>query len=243
MAVGNKLKLLVVEDEIKIAEMVKSYMEAEGYQVKAAWDGQEGLELALSWKPDLIVLDIMLPSKSGLDVCKELRSKSQVPIIMLTAKSQEIDKLLGLELGADDYVTKPFSLAELTARVKAVIRRSYGEQATSEVTRKEELVVGDLKVNLEAHQVFLKDKILSLTPTEFKILQTLMSNPGRVYSRLQLVEAILGEVYSGYERSIDTHVSNLRKKVEVDPANPQYILTVFGIGYKFNSSFKEWKKR
>ena len=224
-------KILIVDDEVKIREMVKSYLENEGFEIMQASDGSDALESINKNKPSLIVLDWMLPGMSGLEICRQVREKSNVPIIMLTAKTEEVDKLLGLELGADDYITKPFSLRELAARIKAVLRRAEpDENKNSDVVR-----VGGLEINLNRHEVWSEGKSVSLTPTEFKILSMLSSNPGRVYSRLQLLDAALGFTYEGYERSIDTHISNLRKKIEPDPANPRYILTVYGTGYRFGS--------
>jgi len=222
-------KILVVDDEEKIRNLLKNYLENEGFTVIQAADGLAALELVQAEKPNLVVLDWLLPGKNGLEVCREIRQKSSIPVIMLTARTEEIDKLLGLEIGADDYITKPFSLRELTARIRVVLRRSEpGEE------KKEELIkVGDLEIDINRHEVFIKGKNILLTPTEFKILHLLLSNRGRVYSRLQLLDAALGFTYEGYERSIDTHISNLRKKIEADPANPSYIITVYGTGYRF----------
>ncbi len=224
-------KILVVDDEIKIREMVKNYLEKEGFDVVQAADGLEALEVLEIEKPDLMVLDWLLPGKSGLEICRQVRDESNIPIIMLTAKTEEVDKLLGLELGADDYITKPFSLRELTARIRAVLRRA--EPGDNKKTDSIHIKFDELEINLERHEVYLQGKSVSLTPTEFKILSILSSNPGRVYSRLQLLDAALGFSYEGYERSIDTHISNLRKKIEPDSANPRYILTVYGTGYRF----------
>lgn len=225
-------KILVVEDETKIADMIKKYLEREMFAVDTAYDGKQGLEKALRDKPSLIILDLMLPEINGFEVCREIRKENKTPIIMLTAKTQEIDKLLGLELGADDYITKPFSLAELTARVKAVLRRTGEyEASTSNIISQ-----GQIKLDLDKCELNLEDKQVLLTPMELNILAMLMRNPGRVYSRLQLLELALNESYEGYERSIDTHISNLRKKIEPDPSTPQHILTVYGIGYKFKEN-------
>jgi len=172
-----------------------------------------------------------MPGTSGLDVCKSIRQSGNTPVIMLTAKTEELDKLLGLELGADDYMTKPFSLRELVARIKAVLRRT----AAGASTRNEFIKIKEMEVDLDGREVKVKGKKIDLTPTEFKILSVLAGNPGRVYSRLQLLDAAFSYTYEGYERSIDTHVSNLRKKIEPDPANPDYIHTVYGTGYRFNS--------
>lgn len=225
-------KILVVDDEPKLLNMVSDYLKSEGYKVVQAHLGKAALDEALNPRADmdLIVLDLMLPDMSGLDVCRAIRSKSDVPIIMLTAKAEEVDKLIGLEMGADDYITKPFSLRELGARIRAVLRRTEGSGARQ--TPSETVTVGDLVVDNAKHQVYVAGQPVSLTPTEFKILSILASYPGRVYSRLQLVDAVLGESYEGYERSIDTHVSNIRRKIEKDPGEPKYIRTVYGVGYK-----------
>lgn len=222
-------KILIVDDEDKIRDLINKYLVNEGFEVIEAADGHQALELVAAEKPDLIVLDWLLPGISGLEVCRQVRQKSNIPVIMLTAKTEEIDKLLGLELGADDYITKPFSLRELTARIRVVLRRvdPGGETKTNSIK------VDGLEINLDRHEVWSNGKNISLTPTEFKMLNVLFSNPGRVYSRLQLLDAVFGYAYEGYERSIDTHISNLRKKIETDPANPRYILTVYGMGYRF----------
>lgn len=225
----DKKHILVIDDEEKILDLVKRYLEQEGFTVFTATTGAEGLELARQQNVDLVVLDLLLPDISGYDVCRELQREKNLPIIMLTAKSEEVDKLLGLELGADDYITKPFSLRELTARIRAVLRRT----SASTITRPHLVTAGDLRVDLDACEVYRGGKLISLTPTEFKLLATLITNPGRVYSRLQLLDAALGNTYPGYERSIDTHISNLRRKIEPDPSRPRYILTVYGLGYRF----------
>ncbi len=206
--------------------MITQFLEGEGWEVYGSATGEEALKLMPKVAPDVVVLDWMLPGMSGLDVCRRIRAESQVPLIMLTAKADEVDKLLGLELGADDYITKPFSLRELLARIRAVLRRS------SAAWREERLGIGDLIIDLDKHEVRKAGVKVQLTPTEFKILSILASSPGRVYSRLQLVDAVLGEAYQGYERSIDTHISNLRKKLGDDSAQPRYIDTVYGVGYK-----------
>jgi len=226
-------KILVIEDEKKLLHMIKNYLSQEMYQVVTAENGFLGRELWQKESPDLIVLDILLPEVNGLDLCREIRKRSSVPIIMLTAKSQESDKIIGLELGADDYITKPFSLAELTARIRAVLRRENQRWNKEEV--EDTINRGDITVNLSSFEVEVKGIKVYLTPTEFKILSLLVQNPGRVYSRLQLLDTALGEAYGGYERSIDTHIRNLRQKIEEDPSHPLYIKTVFGIGYKFET--------
>lgn len=224
----ESIRILVIDDEEAIGNVIKDYLEAQGYEVFWAKDGYFALDTFRKAHPDLVILDLMLPGKSGFDVCKELRQESDVPVIMLTAKADEIDRVLGLELGADDYVTKPFSLRELAARVRAVLRRvGKGVEDQRGVLR-----VGDITVDADGHQVTVSGSEVALTPTEFSILLFLAERPGRVAGRLQLVNASLGEAYVGYERSIDTHVSNLRKKIEDDPANPRRLQTVYGVGYK-----------
>ena len=231
----TKLTLVLIEDEIKIARMVKDYLEKEGANVYIAGTGEKGIELAREKSPDLVILDLMLPDISGLEVCRRLRQEKNIPIIMLTAKSQETERIVGLEMGADDYITKPFSLAELTARVRAVLRRAW-LPINEEKAKEKNITRGPLHLNIENHQVSKDGEEIILTPTEFNILALLARHPGRVFSRLQLLEACLGDAYSGYERSIDTHISNMRKKIEPDPANPTFILTVFGLGYKFSNA-------
>ncbi|MTV49239.1 response regulator [Heliobacillus mobilis] len=231
------ITILVVDDEQKILDMVTTFLEVEGYIVLQATDGLSALKKVNENSPHLVLLDWMLPGKSGLDLCKEIRAHSKIPIIMLTARVDESDKVLGLEMGADDYVTKPFGLRELVARIRSVLRRydmgTEGSQ-TAETQEARILRRGDLTIDNEKFEAFLKDIPLNLTATEFKILQTLAQRPGVVYSRLQLMRIVMGEAYVNYERSIDTHVSNLRKKVGDTPGEPRYILTVFGVGYKFS---------
>ena len=203
--------ILVVEDENNIRSNMIAFLEAEGFEAIPAKDGAEALELFSDKSPDLIILDLMLPKIDGLEVCKQVRRDSDVPIIMVTARDEEIDKLLGLELGADDYITKPFSLRELKARIKAVLRRTKSGVAKSD--EEEILTFGCLSVNLDRREVKKEGEVVELTPSEYAILTTLCQNVGRPYSRLQLLNATLGESYAGYERAIDTHVSNLRKKI------------------------------
>jgi two-component system OmpR family response regulator len=222
-------KILVVDDETKILQMIADFLTNEGFQVLMAVDGQEALRIVEMESPDLMVLDIMLPEQSGWEVCRQVRINSDLPIIMLTARSDEIDKLLGLELGADDYITKPFSLRELTARIRAVLRRYEKKEPDGS----EQLKFGSLVLDAARFEAWLDGRPLSLTPTEFKIIYLLAENPGQVFSRLQILEKVYGEAYEGYERSIDTHVSNIRKKIEPDTSHSTYIGTVYGIGYKF----------
>ena len=220
-------RILVVDDEKKIVDIVKAYLEKEGYQVIIAYDGKSALELAKNQSPDLIILDLMLPEVSGWDVCRELRKKSNVPIIMLTARDEVPDKIVGLELGADDYVTKPFSPNEVVSRVRTVLRRSEDK-----ATPKSVITIADLTIDVEKRQVYRSGEAIELTPMEFNLLKVMSANPGRVYSRMQLLDLVQGEAYEGYERTIDSHIKNLRKKIEPDPAIPTYISTVYGVGYK-----------
>jgi DNA-binding response OmpR family regulator len=224
----NGRKILVVDDEARLVDVLKAYLERDGYKVLTAYDGKQALFQARRDKPDLILLDLMLPEIDGMDVCRTVRKESNIPIIMLTARSEETDKLIGLELGADDYITKPFSPREVVARVRAVLRRT---QATQEVGQ-EQLTIGDLLIDQARHEVRRGDVFIAVTPTEFDLLWALASNKGRVLSRLQLMEKALGESYEGYERTIDAHIKNLRRKIEADPAHPRYVQTVFGVGYK-----------
>ena len=219
----------MVDDETKILQMIADFLTNEGFQVITAIDGSEALKMMEMESPDLMVLDIMLPEQSGWEICRQVRMNSDLPIIMLTARSDEIDKLLGLELGADDYITKPFSLRELTARIRAVLRR-YEKKAPD---GPEQLKFGSLVLDATRFEAWLDGRPLAFTPTEFKIIYLLAENPGQVFSRLQILEKVYGEAYEGYERSIDTHVSNIRKKIEPHASHSTYIGTVYGIGYKF----------
>lgn len=222
-------KIMIVDDEPKLCQMIQTYLEKEGYATVTAGNGSEALGLLRQSKPDLLLLDWMLPDKSGLDVLREIRTTSRLPVIMLTAKAEEVDKLLGLEIGADDYITKPFSLRELTARVKALLRRSGFEEV------KQSLDIGVMRINLEEHSVFIDGSAVELTPTEFSLLAFLAQNSGRVYTRLQLLEYALQDGYEGYERSLDTHISNLRKKIQMDRSDVPQIKTVHGVGYKLEA--------
>jgi len=222
-------KILIVDDDRKTADLIRMYLERDGYQALVANDGRQALDLARQRHPDLIVLDLMLPMVDGLDVCRILRAESRVPIIMLTARTTEDDKLLGLDLGADDYVTKPFSPREVVARVRAVLRRAGEAQEKGPAAAQ----FGELAVDFVSHTVRLRGAPLRLTPKEFKLLETLVREPGRAFSRLELLERVFGYDYEGFERTVDVHIMNLRKKIERDPAQPAYILTVYGVGYKF----------
>lgn len=224
-----ELKIVLVDDEPEILSLVRDYLSREGFRVLTAVNGVDGMILIEREKPDLVLLDWMLPGLNGLEMCKRLRETSSIPIIMLTAKSEEVDRVLGLEFGADDYVVKPFSLRELLARIKTVLRRASGatQENVSALTR------GELSIDVASHRVWKRGEEILLTPTEFKMLHLLASRPGVVFSRLQLLQQAMGEEYLYYERSIDTHISNLRKKVEDNPSEPKFVLTVFGIGYRF----------
>ncbi len=220
--------ILIIEDETELVRVLQSYLEQANFKVFSASQGDSGLTLWTQIKPDLVILDLNLPGMDGLDVAREIRRKSDTPIIMVTARVEETDRLIGLELGADDYITKPFSPREVVARVRAVLRRVDSPKSVSNFLRS-----GDLEIDLDAHSVSIETKTIDLTPTEFILLQTLASQPGRVFNRLQLLEATQGDTYEGYERTIDAHIKNLRAKIEPDPKKPQYIETVFGIGYRF----------
>jgi len=221
-------RILVVDDDIRTVELVTLYLERDGYRVLTAYDGGEALRLAREGHPDLIVLDLMLPGIDGLEICRILRDESDIPIIMLTARTTDDDKLSGLSLGADDYITKPFSPKELAARVRVVLRRLPGERGPSEVNR------GGIKVNFDKHEAYRDGKPLNLTAVELKLLGVMVKEPGKVFSRAQLIEKAMGYDFEGFDRTIDVHILNLRRKLELDPSNPRYIKTVYGAGYKFS---------
>ncbi len=219
--------ILVVDDEPRIVQLARDYLEHAGFAVASAADGPTALDVARSRHPDLVVLDLALPGMDGLDVARALRERSAVPIVMLTARDDEVDRILGLELGADDYVTKPFSPRELVARVRAVLRRTERSGQPSDVIR-----AGDLALDVPRMRVTVGDRPVDLTPTEFELLATLARQPGRVFTRSQLLDALHGVAFESYERAIDTHVKNLRRKVEPDPRQPRYVQTVYGVGYR-----------
>jgi two-component system, OmpR family, alkaline phosphatase synthesis response regulator PhoP len=223
--------ILVVDDEAKIVQLVRDYLEKAGFGVRTASEGTHALELARSEKPDLIVLDLGLPGMDGLDITRELRRTSDVPIIMLTARGEESDKLIGLELGADDYLTKPFSPKELVARIRVVFRRMESlRNSASDVIH-----VADLTLDLPRMRVMAAGReIEELTPSEYQLLAALARQPGRVFTRSQLLDELHGVAFESYERAIDAHIKNIRKKIEIDPSQPRYILTVYGVGYKFS---------
>jgi DNA-binding response OmpR family regulator len=222
-------KILVVEDEPKIATLVRDYLEHAGFEVVTSGDGERALAEARRMRPDLVVLDLGLPGRDGLDVTRALRSFSSVPIVMLTARGEEADRIVGLELGADDYVVKPFSPREMVARVRAVLRRtSGGDGGRPEIIR-----VGEVEIDLPRMRVHVAGREVKLTATEFELLVTLARQPGRVFTRGQLLDALHGLALESYERAIDAHVKNLRKKLEPVPGRPRYLLTVHGVGYRF----------
>jgi len=222
-------RILLVEDEKTIRDAVAAYLEREGYWVTPAADGQAALDEFAKHRFELVVLDLMLPKVSGEEVCRAIRDASDVPIIMLTAKGEEEDRISGLELGADDYLVKPFSPRELVARVRALLRRAH----VTDEPQRDRLVFGDLEIDVAGHKAFLRGEEIELTASEFKLLTTLSRYPGRVYSRMELVEKVLGYDFEGYERTVDSHVKNLRAKLDDDPRDPTFIYTVHGVGYRF----------
>ena len=228
IAQPNK-KVVVVDDDASVQEVTRAYLERDGYLVYVAGTAAEGLAVAERVKPGLVVLDLMLPDRSGEDVCREIRERSDVPILMLTAKASEDERVAGLALGADDYLTKPFSPRELVARVRAILRRTQIETPLVELLSFDD---GALEIDTVQHEVRRDGDPVELTPNEYKLLQTLARYPGRVYSRFELINHVQGYEYEGYERTIDAHVKNLRKKIEPDPKHPRYVETVFGAGYR-----------
>jgi two-component system alkaline phosphatase synthesis response regulator PhoP len=226
--------ILVVDDEPKITKLARDYLEKNGFRVATAGDGTTALAAARHDRPDLVVLDLNLPGMDGLDVCRALRRQSAVPIIMLTARVEETDRLIGLELGADDYISKPFSPRELVARVRAVLRRAQGSVQPSGLIR-----AGDLEIDLDGHRVGRNGDVIQLTRIEFNLLAVLAQHPGQTFSREQLLDRLHGVAHDGFARSIDAHIKNLRRKLEPDPAVPRYILTVYGIGYQFAEGKRE----
>ena len=220
--------ILVVDDEPKIATLARDYLEHAGFAVLTANDGPSALATIRQRRPDLVVLDLGLPGLDGLDLTRELRRDSTIPIVMLTARDDELDKLLGLELGADDYMTKPFSPRELVARVRAVLRRADRPLEAAETIR-----AGDVVLDLPRMRAEVGGTTVELTPTEFQLLATLAARPGRIFTRSQLLDALHGVAFETYERAIDSHIKNLRRKLEPDPRRPRYVLTVYGVGYRF----------
>jgi DNA-binding response OmpR family regulator len=221
-------KILVVDDKSELRTLLKSYLTQEGFEVATAGDGREALFVARQEKPDLIILDVMMPELGGYDFMRIYGREADTPVIMLTAKLEENDKVLGLELGADDYVTKPFSPRELTARVRAVLRRLEKQGGAQDILR-----AGDIHLDRGGRILMVGGQSIDLTPSEFDLLATMMAAPGRVFSRLELLDRLQGAAYEGYERTIDVHIRNLRTKIETDPSSPRYIETVYGAGYRF----------
>jgi DNA-binding response OmpR family regulator len=221
-------KILVVDDEPKIVQLARDYLEHAGFEVATAHNGKTALSIMRAEKPDLLVLDLGLPEMDGLDVTRSIRKFSNVPIIMLTARAEETDKLIGLEIGADDYITKPFSPKELVARVRVVLRRMEVASSGSDIIR-----AADLTLDVPRLKVSIDDRNIEVTPTEFELLATLVKQPGRVFTRAQLLDAVHGVAFESYERAIDAHIKNIRRKIESNPREPRYILTVYGVGYKF----------
>ena len=220
---------MIVDDEKRLVSLVESYLTQEGYRVVTAYNGKDALPVAQKEKPDLIILDIMMPEMNGYDFMRIHRADHDTPIIMLTAKVEDDDKVIGLELGADDYVTKPFKPRELMARVRNVLRRAGKNETKAKTLR-----VSEIRLDRDSREVQVAERFVDLTPSEFDLLAALMSSPGRVFSRLDLLDVIQGVRYEGYERTIDTHIKNLRSKIESDPRKPRYIETVYGVGYRIN---------
>jgi DNA-binding response OmpR family regulator len=221
--------ILVAEDDPKTVALIQMYLQRDRYRVLVARDGRQAIDLARSGRPDLVVLDLMLPKVDGLDVCRVLRAETPIPIIMLTARAGEDDKLLGLDIGADDYIVKPFSPRELVARVRVVLRRTAQELAE----QPEELQAGEIRLDFGRHEVKVRGRPVYLTPKEFRLLAVLARAPGRVFTRSQLLDKVFGITYEGGERTVDVHLMNLRRKVERRPDRPEYLHTVYGVGYKF----------
>ncbi|WP_278872717.1 response regulator transcription factor [Anaerotignum lactatifermentans] len=225
--------ILVVDDEKLIVKGIKFSLEQDGMEVTAAYDGEEALQYIKEGNFDLVVLDVMLPKMDGLQVCQQVREFSQIPIIMVTAKGEDMDKIMGLEYGADDYITKPFNILELKARIKAILRRSV-KKVTAEPQAKNVLKARDLELAYDSRRVFINGKEVNLTAKEFDLLELLMENPGKVYSREKLLDTVWGYDYPGDVRTVDVHVRRLREKIEVNPSEPKYIFTKWGVGYYFN---------
>ena len=231
---GQRKRVLVVDDEPQIVEIVERYLSDDGFEVAHAFDGVEAIKAFENAKPDLIVLDLTMPVMSGLEVFHEIRTRSPIPIIMLTSRADEVDRVVGLELGADDYITKPFSPREVVARVKTVLRRAGDGVSQGAQPPPPPLAVriGDLEIDSQEHEVRLRGEALQLTPTEFRILEVLAGSPGRTFTRTQLLDQVKGDELEIFDRTLDRHIANLRHKIEEDAAKPKFILTVFGVGYK-----------
>ncbi len=225
--------ILIVDDERRLVSLVQSYLTQDGFRVVTANNGREALVVARNEKPDLIILDIMMPEMNGYDFMRQHRNERSTPIILLTARVDEEEKVVGLELGADDYITKPFRPRELMARVHAVLRRAGNQAPAAQI-----LKVMDITLDRDQRVVQISDRFVELTHSEFDLLTALMATPGRVYSRLDLLDVLQGVRYEGYERTVDTHIKNLRSKIETDPRSPRYIETVYGVGYRFHRAEK-----
>ncbi len=226
--------ILIVDDKVSAQRLIADYLSANGFRTVTANNGREALYVARHEKPDLVLLDIMMPEMDGYEFLRHFRKERNTPVIMLTAKMEETDKVVGLELGADDYVTKPFGMAELVARVRAVMRRVYEEAPSADVLR-----VGEVVLDKKTHMVTLENRKVELTPSEFDLLAILMADAGQVFSRGDLLDKLKGNAFENVERTVDVHIRNLRAKLEPDPANPKYVLTVFGVGYRFNPEVDE----
>ena len=225
-------RILVVDDDPKIVDLVRLYLEADGYRVFVAYDGLQALELARQKRPNLILLDLMLPEMDGLEVCRILQAESDVPVLMLTARVTDEEMLIGLEAGADDYVTKPFNPREVVARVRAVLRRIARESCHGTAG----MQFADLVIDCRSHEVRMAGQVVDLTPTEFRLLEVLAREPGRVFTRVELLDRVFGYDFDGFDRTVDAHVKNLRRKIERDPKRPAYVKTVHGVGYKFDEN-------
>ncbi len=230
-------RLLVVEDQRDIAELIALHLRDLGHRVDVVHDGDAGYEAAASGEYDLVLLDVMLPGRNGLDIARVLRAeKKRVALLMLTARSSELDRVLGLELGADDYLTKPFSIPELQARVKALLRRLEMQATPTDAPAAQPIVLGDLRIDTASHEVHIGDRMLALTAKEYDLLLQFARSPGRVFTRAQLLDSVWGTTFEGYEHNVNTHINRLRAKIEADPAHPRYVLTVRGVGYRFAGS-------
>ncbi|WP_233532431.1 response regulator transcription factor [Paenibacillus alkalitolerans] len=227
------MKILWVEDELNLRKEGVRYLKQEGYDVIEASNAEEALKHLYNESVDIVLLDWLLPDVPGIDVCRTIQNEYKIPVIMITAKTDEFDKVVALEIGADDYISKPFGIREVVARIRAVMRRTNNEKITTQQIENEMIIRGNLKIDLQCHTVYKNSKLLTLTPTEFTLLATLARRPGQVFSRMQLMDEALGEAYLGFERTVDSHIKNLRKKLEDSADEPRYIITVFGIGYKF----------
>ena len=230
---ANKQKILIVDDDENIAELISLYMTKECFETQIVYDGESALQAADTFAPDLILLDLMLPKMNGLEVCQQIREFSDVPIIMLTAKGEDMDKILGLEYGADDYITKPFNILEVKARIKAIMRRA-GKNATQE-TKAKVVEVGELRLDCESRRVFIGTREINLTAKEFDVLELLVFNPNKVYSRENLLNIVWGYEYPGDVRTVDVHIRRLREKIESNPSEPKYVHTKWGVGYYFQA--------